>query len=269
MVGVALRYNARMRYGEELRATLPAGGFGEVLYAYDSIASTNSRAAELAMDGAAEGTLVVADHQTHGRGRGGTRWYTPPGSAVAMSLILRPAAAWGLRWTGLGALAVAEALKGEGLPAQIKWPNDVLIEGGKVAGVLVEAAWEGNRPLHLILGIGIDVGADSVQKLGSLSFPAKAVEAHVGRMVSRTQLIASVLRSLETWYPRVGTEAFLDAWEGALAFKGGRVQVETGDRLLEGRLLGLGRDGEARIELASGEVVFAGGEASNLRPARG
>jgi BirA family biotin operon repressor/biotin-[acetyl-CoA-carboxylase] ligase len=164
---------------------------------------------------------------------------------------------------------VAEALKGEGLLAQIKWPNDVLIEGGKAAGVLVEAAWEGNRPLHLILGIGINVGADSVRQMGSLSFPAKAVEAQVRRTVSRTQLIASVLRSLETWYPRVGTEAFLDAWEGALAFKGGRVQVETGQRLLEGKLVGLGQDGEAQIELDSGAVVLAGGEASNLRPSRG
>jgi len=269
MAAAALRYNAPMRYAEELRATLPAGGFGEVLYAYESIGSTNSRAAELAMDGAVEGTLVVADHQTHGRGRGGRHWYTPSGSAVAMSLILRPAAASGLRWTGLGALAVAEALKGEGLPAQIKWPNDVLIEGGKAAGVLVEVAWEGNRPLYLILGIGINVGADSLRQMGSLSFPAKAVEAQVRRMVSRTQLIASVLRSLETWYPRVGTEAFLNAWEGTLAFKGGRVQVETGHRLLEGMLVGLGRDGEARIELDSGEEVFAGGEARNLRLSRG
>ena len=244
-----------------------AGRFGEALYVYDSVGSTNTRAAELAIAGAVEGTLVVADVQTHGRGRGGSRWYTRPGSGVAMSLILRPAAASGLRWSGLGALAVLEALEVVGLRAQIKWPNDVLIDGRKAAGVLVEAAWEGSCLVHLILGIGINVGPDSVQPVESLSFPATAVEAEARRTVSRTQLIAGVLRSLEPWYVNVHTDAFLDAWEAALAFKGDRVHVETGDGVIDGKLVGLGPEGEARIELDQGVVVLVGGEASRMRPA--
>ena len=267
MPSVALRYNPRMSYGQGLRATLPAGRFGETLYVYDSVGSTNTRAAELAIAGAAEGTLVVADLQTHGRGRGGSRWYTRAGTGVAMSLILRPAAASGLRWSGLGALAVVEALEVEGLRAQIKWPNDVLIKGRKATGVLVEAAWEGSRPLHLILGIGINVGEEAVRRMGSASFPATAVEAETRRPLSRSDLIARVLRSLEWWHTRLQSEAFLAAWEDALAFKGERIQVETDHGPIKGKLIGLGQEGEAKIELGSGEVVLVGGEASRMRPA--
>ena len=255
-----------MHYGEELRATLPAGRFGETLYFYGSIGSTNTRATELAIAGAAPGTLVVADYQTRGRGRGGARWFAPPGSAVTMSLILRPAAASGLRWSGLGALAVARALGQVGLLARIKWPNDVLVGGGKVAGVLVEGAWEGNRPLYMILGIGINVGARSAPQEEEVGFPATTVEGEARHAVSRTVLVAGVLRSLEEWTSRVETEAFLKAWDAVLAYKGERVRVETSKALIEGRLLGLGPEGEARIEMDSGDIVLAGGDASKLRP---
>ena len=255
-----------MHFGEELRATLPAGGFGDILYFYRSIGSTNTRAMELAAAGAAQGTLVIADHQTRGRGRGGARWYAPSGSAVAMSLVLRPAVAAGLRWSGLGALAVAEALGEEGLSARIKWPNDVLVGGRKVAGVLVEGAWEGDRPLYMILGIGINVGARSAPQRKAVSFPATTVEGEARRAVSRTRLIAGVSRSLGEWYTRLESEAFLLAWDAALAYKGEQVQVEASQGLVEGRLVGLGPDGEARIETNSGDVILAGGEAVRLRP---
>ena len=262
----AVRYNAPVHYGEELRATLPAGGFGEILYVYGSIGSTNTRATELAVAGAVQGTLVVADHQTRGRGRAGTRWFSPAGSSVTMSLILRPAVSSGLRWSGLGALAVAKALGEEGLSARIKWPNDVLIDGRKAAGVLVEAAWEGGRPLYMILGIGINVGARSAPQEEDIGFPATTVEGEARRPVSRTRLIAGVLRSIESWYGRVETPDFLGAWEAALAYRGERVRVQTSEAWIEGRLVGLGPAGEARIEMDSGDMLLAGGDASQFRP---
>jgi len=266
MEGAALRYNAAMRFGEELRANLPAGGFGQVLYAYDSIDSTNTRAMQLAGAGAAHGTLVVADEQMLGRGRGGARWSTPRGSAVAMSLVLRPSGSSGLRWTGLGALAVAEALRQERLPAWIKWPNDVLVGGRKLAGVLVEVAWEGNQPAHVVLGIGINASAGSAPDHETLAFPATTVESEARRPVSRFLLIGSVLRFVEKWYGLIASPAFLEAWSKLLAFKDEWVQVETGRGVMEGRLLGLGPDGEARIETDMAEVVLAGADARTLRP---
>jgi BirA family biotin operon repressor/biotin-[acetyl-CoA-carboxylase] ligase len=184
-----------------------------------------------------------------------------------MSLILRPPRAFGLRWSGLAALAVAEALIQEGLSARIKWPNDVLVGGRKVAGVLVEGALQGEQYLYVVLGIGINVGRESVPDEESLAFPATSVEHQARRKVSRPRLVAAVVSSLEGWTTRLASQAFLEAWDDLLAFKGDRVLAEAGPRAIEGRLVGLGPEGEARIELSSGESVLAGGESSNLRPA--
>ena len=254
-----------MENGEELRAWIAVGAFGRELYFYPSIDSTNTRAAELAAAGAPEGTLVTAGHQRRGRGRHGADWQTPPESAVAMSLVLRPNVAHPLRWTGLGALAVAEALEPSGIPARIKWPNDVLLAGRKVAGVLAEAAWEGGRPAHLILGIGINVLRGSVPK-GALAFPATSIEEHLGHSVSRPELIAAVLASLEKWYRLLDSDGFLQAWETRLAYRGRRVRVDLGDHTLEGVLQGLAAEGQARLQLDDGSEVACSGEARWLRP---
>jgi len=225
-------------------------------------------AADLARAGAPEGTLVVADHQSAGRGRGGTRWHTPPGTAIAMSVVLRPVAIRPLRWTGLGALAVVEALRREGLTSRIKWPNDVLLDGRKVAGVLTESAWDGGRIDYVVLGIGVNVLRASVPG-GELDFPATSIEAVGGFAPDRERLIEAILGALEYWYPKLAGEGFLRSWESAQAFLGERVSVETGEGLVEGRLLGLGPEGEARVELASGAVTVCGMEARRLRPIDG
>jgi BirA family biotin operon repressor/biotin-[acetyl-CoA-carboxylase] ligase len=256
-----------MRMGEELRAWLPAGGFSRFLYVFDTVESTNSSAEALARRGAVEGTLVVADHQSRGRGRSGSRWETPPGAAVAMSLILRPTAAHPLRWTALGALAVVEALEQEGLEAQIKWPNDVLLGGRKVAGVLAEAAWEGDVLRHVVLGIGVNISRAAAR--GDFAFPATSVDEHAPRPILRPRLIAGIIRSLEGWHARLGSQAFLGAWQERLAYLGERVQVDLGERRTEGRLLGLGLEGEARLLADDGHEVMCGGEANSLRKVAG
>jgi len=268
MARPALRYNGAMKMGEELRAWLPAGGFGQELYAFDSVDSTNTTAAELARAGAPEGTLVVADHQRRGRGREGSPWLTPAGSAVAMSVVLRPAAEHPLRWTGLGALAVADSLEQEGLAARIKWPNDVLLGGRKVAGVLAEAAWEEDRIRHLVVGIGVNTSRGSFPPDG-LSFPATCVEDHAGRAISRPRLISSIVQSLARWYAALRSAGFLQAWEDRLAFKGERVRVELAHGAREGRLLGLGPEGEARLLLDDGREALCAGDARWLRPVDG
>lgn len=254
-----------MAIGEVLRAWLPAGGLGEVLYAYPSLDSTNDLAARLAGQEAAMGTVVFADHQRRGRGRGGSLWHTPAGSAIALSVILRPTAAHPLRWAGAGALAVADALRLEGLSPQIKWPNDVLLGGKKAAGVLAEAAWYGHQPAYVVLGLGVNVGRASVPR-GEVAFPATSVEEQVGREVSRWSLIAEIVRALESRWEQTASPAFLEAWEAHLAYRGGRVRVEIGTEVVEGRLMGLGPEGQARILRDDGQVAWCGGEAQVLRP---
>ena len=154
-----------MLRGDELRSILPAGGLSDELHFYASIGSTNDRAKELAQGGAPEGTLVVADEQTAGRGRAGRSWFSPAGAGLAFSVVLRPAAsrpeAIGV-WTALGALATRAALLRLGTSPTIKWPNDVLLKRGKVAGVLAEAVWEDNAVTSVVIGIGGNVRPESV-----------------------------------------------------------------------------------------------------------
>ena len=149
----------------------------------------------------------------------------------------------------------------------IKWPNDVLLEGRKVGGVLAEADWEGDRLSHLVLGIGVNVRRGSVPEQG-LAFAATCVEEHAGRVVSRVRLTTAIVQSLEQRFAQIGSARFLQAWEDRLAYMGEAVRVEMGEETWEGRLLGLGPEGEARLLLADGREVSCTGEARSLRPMR-
>jgi BirA family biotin operon repressor/biotin-[acetyl-CoA-carboxylase] ligase len=236
---------------------------GPVRY-FETIGSTNTYAAAWAAEGAPDLSLVVADEQTAGKGRGGRSWHTPPGSALAFSLLLAPPGSSTPpgRYTALGALAVQETLSGNyGLPSAIKWPNDVLVAGAKVCGVLVEAGWQGNRPGNILLGIGINVRPAALPPAQHLQFPATCVEAALGRPVDRWALLRQVLEALLQWRDRMDSTTFVPAWERRLAFLGQPVQVgETA-----GRLVGLTPEGHLRLETGQGERIFPMGEIS-LRP---
>jgi BirA family biotin operon repressor/biotin-[acetyl-CoA-carboxylase] ligase len=241
---------------------LPLG----LLRYFDSVGSTNDEATRWAEEGAPHLSLVVAGEQTSGKGRMGRRWYTRPGGALAVSLVLRPDQL-GLilppRITGLGALAVCEALQENyGLGAQVKWPNDVLVGDHKLAGVLVEASWLGEELQAAILGIGINVALDSVPPAGELDFPATSVEAALGSPVDRWGLLRNVLEALLIWLPYLDQARFLQAWQGQLAYLHEWVQlIRDGEEPVEGRMLGLGDDGSLLLESPSGkEVTFQAGE---------
>ena len=232
----------------------------------DSVGSTNDEATRWADEGAPHLSLVVAGEQTSGKGRMGRRWYTPPGGALAVSLVLRPEQLSLIsppRITGLGALAVCEALQENyGLEAQVKWPNDVLVGDRKLAGVLVEASWLGEELQAVILGIGINVALDSVPPEGELDFPATSVESAFGSPVDRWELLRDVLEVLLVWLPHLDQARFLRAWQRQLAYRYEWVQlIRDGEQPVEGRLLGLGDDGSLRLESPSGkEVTFQAGE---------
>jgi BirA family transcriptional regulator, biotin operon repressor / biotin---[acetyl-CoA-carboxylase] ligase len=253
----------------ELRQRLPVGGLGLPLYLLPSVGSTNDVALGLAEGGAPEGALVVAEAQTRGRGRSGASWQTHPGTALALSLVLRPpqarlATAWGI--TVAGALAVAEALETEGAQPAIKWPNDVLLGGRKVAGVLVDAGWEGARLLYAVLGIGVNVLAGSAPPDEGLDFPATCLEAQLGRPVDRATLLLATLESLTRWYARLGTSALSEAWWQRMAFRDRWVSVWDGRTEVQGRLDGLDVNGGVILIQDGGERVTVGAGAGRLRP---
>ncbi len=255
---------------QKLLADLPLGA---VRY-FHTIGSTNDLAVRWAEAGAPHLSLVVADEQTAGRGRQGRRWLTPAGSALAFTLILRadkePHGAHLPRLTALGALAVCDTLNAAlspVTPALIKWPNDVVVNRCKLAGVLAEAHWRGDELVALILGIGINVARDSVPPPELVDFPATCVEEALNRTVDRWELLRAALKKLLEWHERLETADFIAAWERRLAFRGEWIYLVVENQPpLEGRLLGLAEDGALRLLLRSGETAsFQFGEV-RLRP---
>lgn len=252
---------------EALLSDLPLGA---VRY-FETVSSTNDLAARWAEAGARDLSLVVANEQTAGRGRFGRRWFTPRDAALAFSLILRHLEREALlSCTALGALAVCDALNTALpplFPAQIKWPNDVIVKRRKLAGVLAEAHWHGDQFVALILGIGINVAPPSVPPADQIDFPATCVEAVLEKAVDRWGLLHAVLEKLLYWRPRLGSAEFMMAWNARLAFRGEWVNVTLeGQPPREGQVLGLSPQGYLRLRDASGQAYDLRAGVINLRP---
>lgn len=219
--------------------------------------STNDVALAWAQEGAPDWSLVVADAQTAGRGRRERHWMTAPGGALAISLVLRPSpdeVTCFPRFTALAALGLIRALAGLGLDAALKWPNDVLLEGKKVAGVLVEADWQGDQVKATVVGMGVNVAPSSVPAQSILRYPATAVETALGRGVDRWALMAETLRSIRDYRAILVEDAFVDAWNAHLALRGERVPFKMPDKdLLWVKVSGVRADGQLALELETGE----------------
>ena len=232
---------------------------------YPEVGSTNDLALDWAQAGAADGSLILADAQTAGRGRAERRWVTNPGAALALSLVLRPTAEEARylpRFAALAALGLAGALAEGGLSAAIKWPNDVLLSEKKVAGVLVENVWQGERLEAVVLGLGVNVTAAAVPPEGELRFPATAVELELEHAVDRWAILAGILQGIRTYRTILPTEAFMAAWNGQLAFKGSEVAFRFPDgQIRKAQVLAIQPDGRLALRV-SGEseplLVVAG-----------
>jgi len=246
---------------------LPSGG----LRLFATIGSTNDEALAWAAQGAGDFSLVLADEQTAGRGRMNRSWFTPPGAALAFSLILRPHGAErekvGL-FSGLGALALVDALKTLDITAQVKWPNDVLINHKKVAGILAETVWLGTEVDSVVLGIGVNVTPAAVPPPEGLNFPAACVQAKGQHPVPRAELLSALLKAIRSRRALLASEAFIRDWETVLAFRGETVQVRVGEtESVTGQVLGLETDGSLRLSLPDGSVKIIRFGEVHLRPA--
>jgi BirA family biotin operon repressor/biotin-[acetyl-CoA-carboxylase] ligase len=253
---------------DALRAALTGLRFGRRLVFFQQIDSTNDHAKRLADEGAPEGTLVMAEEQTAGRGRAGRKWLTPPGAALALSVILRPAltAAHAPRLTMLAGLAGCEAIEqAAGVPAALKWPNDLLVAGKKAGGVLVEGALEGGQLKYAVLGIGINVSA--APPPAEVDFPATCLAAECGRAVDRLLLLRALLERLEQHAAAPEGAALFAAWRARLLWLGGPVVVRAPEGELRGRAEDVDPDGALLLRLADGALqrVLAGDV--RLRPA--
>jgi BirA family transcriptional regulator, biotin operon repressor / biotin---[acetyl-CoA-carboxylase] ligase len=254
---------------QELQAALrdlPLGGFRF----FESLGSTNDEALAWASEGADDLSLVLAEEQTQGRGRLQRKWFTPAKTALAFSIVLRPTAneiRYPAHITGLGALALVDAMQNLGLQPQIKWPNDVLLNRKKAAGILVEATWMGNNPEAFVLGIGVNVLSNSVPSEDQVLFPATSIETEARHAIDRGKILHEVLSALLAWRSKIGSEEFLQAWNEALAFRGEAIQLlNDNGTLLNGELLGLEADGSLRVKTDNKTLTVQIGEI-HLRPA--
>lgn len=231
---------------------------GEFRY-YEKIGSTNDEALTWASKGAPDFSLIIADEQTTGRGRTNRKWYTPPHSALAMSLILRPSTIEKKhlsRMTGLLALSLADTLKNFQLDPKIKWPNDILLKGRKTAGILVEPSWLGDTLDAIVLGMGVNVLRNSEPPADLLSYPATSIESELGQPIDRIKLLGDILKRTLEWRTRLGEPIFIKSWQAYLAFRGKRVQIEDQNhKIVIGEMRGLDSDGGLMVKDERGKSI--------------
>lgn len=259
---------------DRIAALLKTRALGRSLCAYESVTSTSDVARADGLSGAPHGHLILAERQTAGRGRMGRAWLSPPGDNLAFSLVLRPALAVeeAPAITLASALACRNALSALNLEAAIKWPNDLLIDGRKVAGILSELSLDRGRLRHVVLGIGLNVNLDPATLEPPLCETATSLAKALGRRLDRAEVLASLLRHIEATLEVLVASGFahLSAQYCACsATIGQRVRVLIEGGAIEGRAIGLGARGSLRLELDSGEVrEILAGDVEQLRGAR-
>lgn len=220
--------------------------------------STNDDALKWIDQGAPDASLVMANEQTAGRGRMQRTWVTRKDTSLAFTLIFRPENTDLISFHApLGALGVAQALENlAGARPQIKWPNDVLIGGKKVCGILTEASWQGDRLSGVALGIGINVASKAVREDDQFIFPAGTLENCLSNPLERLDLLAETIRMVFHWRPLLGSREFLDAWNQRLAFRGEQVRINRpGQETLIGAILYVDQDGCLRVRQENGEEI--------------
>jgi BirA family transcriptional regulator, biotin operon repressor / biotin---[acetyl-CoA-carboxylase] ligase len=203
--------------------------------------------------------VVIANEQTAGRGRLDRPWFTPPSTALAVSLILRPTADERphlSRIVGLAALALANSFGRLGLAPEIKWPNDILLNGRKVAGILIELVWSGEDVDCVVVGIGVNVAKGAVPTTDILRFPAISLEHVLGEAPDREKLLHDILASFISLRPHMRSDSFIKSWEKSLAYYDRQVQVEMGDQgSITGKVIGLDSDGSLKLNDENGNTI--------------
>ena len=252
-----------------LRQGLYTRVIGRRILYFPSLSSTMDEAARLAGEGAEDGTVVLAEQQTGGRGRFQRRWVSPPGN-LYLSLVLHPSLE-GLQYVGIiSSVAVVRAIrKTTGLSPTIKWPNDVRLAGKKVCGILVENALQGDAVVHSIVGIGLNIELDSaaLKELGGI---ATSLGAELGRPVDRQTVLRQLLQEMDRLYlplrPRTEgrrpvsggpeeIEKARDQWRTYLETLGTHVEVRWLDEVYNGYAEDVDELGNLILRIEDGSLV--------------
>lgn len=245
--------------GVEVLSGLNTDFVAQEISFYDELVSTNITANELAVKGAVEGAAVIADAQTGGKGRLGRNWLSPPGSNLYTSIILRPECAPLLAppLTLVFAVAAAEAIEAFVSKApSVKWPNDILIDSKKVAGILLEMNADIDRVNHVVCGIGVNINSSPQNEKGP-GLNATSLSDISGAVVSRTAFARTLYSSVEKWYKVYLVDGFIsvaEAWRGYFSAEGKPISIKALDRNVEGICMGIDETGALLVREASGRV---------------
>jgi BirA family transcriptional regulator, biotin operon repressor / biotin---[acetyl-CoA-carboxylase] ligase len=243
----------------EIRSVLDTQWLGKVVHYFEKIDSSNEEAYRLALKGASEGEIVIAESQDKGRGRLGRVWVSPPFLNLYVSVILRPPIPpdQASLITLVTAVAAAEAIHVfSGLRPTIKWPNDIFLAGRKIAGLLNEIHSETDRIHFVVLGIGVNLNMDDGQFPEPLRSTATSLRIELGTTVSRKLFLRSLLGVLEKWYEvflREGSGPVLEAWREWAQIRGKPVKISSFGQILFGRALDIDGEGKLIVETESGE----------------
>jgi BirA family transcriptional regulator, biotin operon repressor / biotin---[acetyl-CoA-carboxylase] ligase len=248
---------------------------GRDIRVFQETTSTNDVIERVARDGVKEGVVVLAEGQTKGRGRLGRKWASPSGKGLWLSILLRPQLRpqEATQVTVVAATALRRAICLQtGLEPKIKWPNDILVNGKKVAGILTELTAELDRINYLVLGIGVDVNCNPGDFPVEVRKSATSLKIELGHPVPRAELAVSLLRELELDYQHLCHGRFstvADEWEAHCSTLGRQVLIRTGERQLRGRAEALDEDGSLLLRtdhghlerIVGGDVILAGASA--------
>lgn len=233
---------------------------GREIHVFKETASTNDIVEKLARDGAKEGVVVFAESQTRGRGRLGRKWHSPAGQGLYFSVLLRPKLRplEATQLTVAAATALVRAIEATtAVRLAIKWPNDLLFEGRKLAGVLTELSAELDTIKHLTLGIGLDVNQTTADFPSELRSLATSLRLAAGQAIPRSELATRILHELDADYARIRRgqfEMLADEWEARCTTLGQQVTIHIGDRVLRGRAESLDDDGALLLRTQHGRL---------------
>lgn len=243
----------------KIREGLQTDFIGREIYHFAEVTSTNDVARQMASEGAKEGTVVISETQTLGRGRLGREWVSPEGG-IWFSIVLRPAVdpRNAPILTFVAAVAIARAIREMfGLDAEVKWPNDVLIKGKKVCGILTETSIKGHVVNFAIVGVGINANVNVGAFPQSLMISLTSLKEELKQEVQREEFLCALLEELERGYTMFMRKDFgliLEEWTNLAGFLGQCVEVVSFDEKIVGRAVDVDRDGALLIKLEDGTI---------------
>jgi BirA family biotin operon repressor/biotin-[acetyl-CoA-carboxylase] ligase len=275
-LGYRLLESPDLLHADDLHSRLGATRvIGRDIRVFEQTTSTNDIAARLARDGIKEGVVVFAESQTRGRGRLGRPWLSPARKGLWLSILLRPnlSPQAATRVTVAAATALARAIASQtGLVPEIKWPNDILIDGKKVAGILTEMTAELDHINEVILGIGVDVNLSATELPPDLRKTATSLKIESGQAIDRAGLAVAILRELDHDYDLIARgqfESISAEWQQRCTTLGQEVSIRIGDRVIRGRAEALDAEGALLLRTEHGHLERIVGGDVTLEKARG